>query len=276
LIWNCHDVLREDARRRFTFGITLDADELRLWFFSRTHNIVSEPLKFISDPDALVRLFLAIALASPEQLGYDTTMSYFLDDSGTVQFKLSLNDAVHVTKRLLSDNRSDVICGRATRVWEAYREDDPDRTPVVIKDLWTSLDSAEEGAQLLDLHAQLKALEAPGTPRPPSDYFLTVVAHGFVQTADGVDDHTVDVMLRGHAFKVASANHNARKHYRIVFSELGVPLQQLQGLSDVFQALADATRALSLLHRLGFVHRDVSAGNILLFNGKGKLTDLEY
>ncbi|KAJ7747916.1 hypothetical protein DFH07DRAFT_573529 [Mycena maculata] len=276
IIWNCHDVLREDPRRRFIFGITLDATEMRLWFFSRTHHVVSESVDFAKEPDSLIRLFLIIAFAMPEHLGYDATMSYFVDDSKTVQFRLSLNDVVYVTKRLLSDNRSNVICGRATRVWEAYREDDPDRTSVVIKDLWTSIDVVQEGVQLLELHERLRALGDPGTPRPPGDYFLTVLAHGFVKTTDGIDDHTVDVMMRAGTFPVDSANHSPRKHYRIVFKEVGVALDRLLSLSETFQALADATRALSLLHRLGFVHRDVSAGNILLVDGVGKLSDLEF
>ncbi|KAJ7604109.1 hypothetical protein DFH06DRAFT_1068755 [Mycena polygramma] len=276
LIWNCHDILREDARRRFTFGITMDADEMRIWFFSRTHNVVSTPFNATREPDTLIRLFIAIAFATPEQLGYDTTMSYVIDDFGSVQFKLALNGTTYITKQLLSDNRSDSICGRGTRVWDAYREDDPDRISVAIKDLWTSLNAVPEGTQLLDLHTGLRALSDPETSRPPGDYFLTVVSHGFVQTTDGVDDHTVDVMLRGHSFQVASADHSPRKHYRIVFKEVGVPLDRLRSMSEIFQALADATRALSLLHRLGFAHRDVSAGNILLYDGMGKLTDLEY
>ncbi|KAJ6511323.1 hypothetical protein C8R47DRAFT_730606 [Mycena vitilis] len=276
IIWNCHDILREDPRRRFTFGVTMDADEMRIWFFSRTHNVVSTPFDATGEPDILIRLFIAIAFATPEQLGYDTTMSHVIGESGSVQFKLALNGTTYITKRLLSDNRSDSICGRGTRVWEAYREDDPDRISVAIKDLWTSLNVVPEGTQLLDLHTQLRALSDPETSRPPGDYFLTVVSHGFVQTTDGVDDHTVDVMLRGHSFQVASADHSARKHYRIVFKEVGVPLDRLRSMSEIFQALADATRALALLHRLGFAHRDVSAGNILLYDGMGKLTDLEY
>lgn len=30
------------------------------------------------------------------------------------------------------------------------------------------------------------------------------------------------------------------------------------------------------MHDLGWVHRDISYGNVLIVNGKGKLTDLEY
>ncbi|KAJ6612789.1 hypothetical protein B0H10DRAFT_2051084 [Mycena sp. CBHHK59/15] len=293
LIGNCHDVLRQDARRRFTLGVTVVHNEMRVWFFSRTHHMVSESFNFATEPEILIRVLLSIAFASPEQLGYDTTMSYFIDDAGAAQYRISLSKATYITTKLLSDNRSDVICGRATRVWEAYREDDPDRVSVAIKDLWMSADIVQEGTQLLELHEKLHALPDPGTPRPPGDYFLTVLAHGFVPTSRGVDDDTFDVMMRGHSFPIEDADYGHRKHYRIIFQEVGVPVDSLTTLSDIMHALADATRGIStspvstlllftlspallLLHRLHLVHRDVSAGNIMLFNGVGKLSDLEY
>ena len=34
-------------------------------------------------------------------------------------------------------------------------------------------------------------------------------------------------------------------------------------------------RALQIMHIVGYVHRDVSAGNVLLWNGTGILSDLE-
>lgn len=30
------------------------------------------------------------------------------------------------------------------------------------------------------------------------------------------------------------------------------------------------------MHKSGWVHRDISAGNILIVDGSGRLTDLEY
>ncbi|KAJ7135388.1 hypothetical protein C8R43DRAFT_1132605 [Mycena crocata] len=273
LIWSCQDVLRDDPCRRFTYGVTLEDGNLRIWFFSRSDELVSSSFS-ISEVSTLIQLFLALAFATPEQLGYDTTMSHFIDEAGNPQLKLAVGETVYFTKRLLSDHRSDTTCGRTTRVWEAYREDDPNRTSVAIKDLWTSVDTLQEGVQLSELHERLRSLADPGTPHPPQHYFLTVLCHGYVPTSCGLDDHTLDVMSRGSTPPTGLPNH-PRKHYRIVFKEVGISLYKLQTLSEVMRALADATRALRLLHELGLVHRDVSPGNILVVNGTGKLSDLE-
>ncbi|KAJ7094058.1 hypothetical protein B0H15DRAFT_151423 [Mycena belliarum] len=275
LIWSCQDVLRDDPRRRFSYGVTLDGSELRIWFFSRSHELVTPPLNCLTETSRLIHLLLALTFASPEELGYDETMTQFIDDSDAVQYKIQVGTAVYITTKLLSDHRNNAVCGRTTRVWEAYREDDPERAPVALKDLWTSTGAIQEGDQLLDLHEKLKTLEDSATPHPPGQYFLTVLNHGFVQTSSGEDDHTVDIMTRGCSPPIGGDS-RARKHYRIVFKEVGTPVHNLERLSDVMRALADATQALRILYRLGLVHRDVSAGNILLVDGIGKLSDLEY
>ncbi|KAJ7291201.1 hypothetical protein C8J57DRAFT_1491705 [Mycena rebaudengoi] len=100
-------------------------------------------------------------------------MSYSIDGVGKVHYTLVLNDVRYIAKKLLLDNRSEDICGRATRVWEAYREDDLDRVSV-IKDLWTSVGVVQEGSQLLELHGRLRALADPGTPQHPTVQTITL------------------------------------------------------------------------------------------------------
>ncbi|KAJ6511308.1 hypothetical protein C8R47DRAFT_730009 [Mycena vitilis] len=275
LIWSCQDLLRDDPRRRFAYGVTLDDAQMRIWFFSRSEELVSCLFDCMTEVSALIQIFVRLAFATPEQFGYDTTMSRFIDDAGSPQMKITVAGTVYITKKLLSDQRADAVCGRITRVWEAYREGDPDRTSVALKDLWLSVDAVQEGSQLLELHEKLWCLADPATPHPPSEYFLTVLDHGFVSTSEGVDDHTLDVMTRGQV-PPTDLSHHPRKHYRIVFKEVGTPVHRLRTLSEMMRALADATRALSLLYQLGLVHRDVSPGNILFIDGQGKLTDLEY
>jgi hypothetical protein len=94
---------------------------------------------------------------------------------------------------------------------------------------------------------------------------------------------------------IKRSNFQPRRHDRTVFNEVGTPLHDLDNLSDLFRGLADATigkisvdfilnilltsdltLALEIMHRLKRVHRDVSTGNILLYQGVGRLSDLEF
>ncbi|KAK7019863.1 hypothetical protein R3P38DRAFT_3272612 [Favolaschia claudopus] len=272
LIWSCQDALSIDPSRRFSYGISVREESVRIWFFSRAHELVSSPINE-KPASNLVQLLLRLAFATTEQLGYDTTMSHLKDAAGSTRLKLTVGRSTYITKRLLSDRPQDGSCGRATRVWEAYREDDPHCTSVAVKDCWMSADAVQEGTQLKELHEKLQAISHPSLSRPPAHYFLSVVEHGFVPTSGGVDDDTL-LMTRGSTPRGVSPLR--LKHYRIVFNEVGTTLYNIPSLSDVMRALADATRALQLLYQLGLVHRDVSAGNIIVVDGVGKLTDLEF
>ncbi|KAG9020639.1 hypothetical protein FRB95_003837 [Tulasnella sp. JGI-2019a] len=68
-----------------------------------------------------------------------------------------------------------------------------------------------------------------------------------------------------------------RVHYRVVYSEVAQVFSQLTTIRDGYRAVAGASRALAALQLLGWVHRDLSMGNVYLSsNGAGKISDLEY
>ncbi|KAI9061254.1 hypothetical protein FKP32DRAFT_1594640 [Trametes sanguinea] len=67
-----------------------------------------------------------------------------------------------------------------------------------------------------------------------------------------------------------------RQRNFVVYKEVCSALHELDDLYDVVQALLDALLALQILFLVSWIHRDVSSGNILSFNGRGKLSDLEY
>ncbi|KAF9441182.1 hypothetical protein P691DRAFT_739850 [Macrolepiota fuliginosa MF-IS2] len=72
----------------------------------------------------------------------------------------------------------------------------------------------------------------------------------------------------------------ARKHYRLIYGQVGHSLNRATNLDNSFTAIVHAFIALILLYLARWVHRDVSVGNIILVvdeNGvRGKLSDLEY
>ncbi|KAF7776856.1 hypothetical protein Agabi119p4_5249 [Agaricus bisporus var. burnettii] len=72
-----------------------------------------------------------------------------------------------------------------------------------------------------------------------------------------------------------------KRQYRLVYSEVGEPLDCAKSLHTAFNAVLDTYVALVLMYLAGWMHRDISAGNIIMVERgsdlfKGKLSDLEY
>ncbi|KAF8548265.1 hypothetical protein OG21DRAFT_1423387 [Imleria badia] len=74
-----------------------------------------------------------------------------------------------------------------------------------------------------------------------------------------------------------------RVHARIVFDDVGTPLKDVPTLQDSLSCLYNVLHGLRYVHMAGWVHRDVSATNILRVEDKhvpdsftGKLMDFEY
>ncbi|KAJ8483038.1 hypothetical protein ONZ45_g14744 [Pleurotus djamor] len=73
-----------------------------------------------------------------------------------------------------------------------------------------------------------------------------------------------------------------RQHYRVVFKELCTTVGDLKTMGEVASVLEHAVIALRVMFCAGWVHRDISSGNVLAFNPagtmpwQGKVSDLEY
>ncbi|KAJ3575440.1 hypothetical protein NP233_g1092 [Leucocoprinus birnbaumii] len=72
-----------------------------------------------------------------------------------------------------------------------------------------------------------------------------------------------------------------KRQYRLIYGKVGHSLIKAKNISSSFIAIKDVFVALVLLYLAGWVHRDISAGNIILIKGKdgqihGQLSDLEY
>ncbi|KJA27032.1 hypothetical protein HYPSUDRAFT_198334 [Hypholoma sublateritium FD-334 SS-4] len=384
ILWSLHHIMHTDHRRRFTFGLTIENRNTRIWFCCRQIVIVSQPFDFSKDASKLIHLITSLAYATPTQLGYDPTMALKWRNNAwhyDIYVTTQLPDGTEYTQkyetyRVICDAANN-IRGRATRVYEANIVDpEGKRSPLraVIKDSWIDVGRAKEGDTLSQI------LE--GASPEEKSLFLTVLQHGVVQI-DGRDDSTQDLILDGQSFfsnketktneggnstrhrfmltKLPEKNedgsddsvHSAHElvyntplfplyhpersesndsksnqeapsapsssqrssatrassipppaptdalphktpyeakrpviyspkvHYRIAFQEVGVSLLSMAGsgrlrISHVLQAMLDVTLALKFMAKRGYVHRDVSAGNVLMYNGRAKLADLEF
>ncbi|KAF7776468.1 hypothetical protein Agabi119p4_4861 [Agaricus bisporus var. burnettii] len=72
-----------------------------------------------------------------------------------------------------------------------------------------------------------------------------------------------------------------KRQYRLIYSEVGESLDRAGSLDASFSAVLETYVALVLMYLAGWMHRDISVGNIIVVERgsdlfKGKLSDLEY
>ncbi|CCM03683.1 uncharacterized protein FIBRA_05827 [Fibroporia radiculosa] len=358
VIWGMRHSMREDPRRRFTFGLTIEDSETRLWYASRADVMVTEAFDFLKDYRSLVHLVLAFLSADFQDVGYDLTMAALLDDKGNAlldpdnkpRFDITVHaedgsETIFRTMRLISFIGTAALQGRGTRVWEARRVKAGKESgdPVVLKDCWVDSDRFREGTVMKMIRQSAANDEGR---KVLDDHLLTVACSGDVHVNSGVDDHTRDLMTKGKEISLKSGNFSLRvrsdkstqkttastsqsdrragtqkgsgrkessdmkrgsntapkgsaghhrdgepprqdnprryyqyhpkAHYRIVFEEVCNALYQETSLIPIFNYLSQTALVLKFLHAAGWVHRDLSTGNILIFDGKVKLADFEY
>lgn len=119
------------------------------------------------------------------------------------------------------------------------------------------------------------------------------------QTSTGRQSRTSDALAhQTHRIVQKPIVYSPKVHYRIAFKEKGKSLMEMADVGKlrtifVHRALRDITlgknlllfyslfvhcerTALKHMAKRGYVHRDVSAGNIIIYNGRAKLADLEF
>ncbi|KAI6111282.1 hypothetical protein F5141DRAFT_1113645 [Pisolithus sp. B1] len=223
-------------------------------------------------------------------------------------------DLVYQTTRVISDYSTDALSGRGTHVFEACLiflngTSVKDAKPVILKDSWRDGDWDCEDIILNQIFADLQNHKGPEQEEEARKYFLTVLTAGNVMVDGNINntDHVLhesdlppdhssywlpvdevpkqkpvrsgEGLTPTFPFIPCSAEHSKvphRTHSHLVFREVCQPLYELHTLDTVFAMLEDAHKALQFLHSVGWVHHDVSGGNVLRWDKLGKLADLEY
>ncbi|KAI0701055.1 hypothetical protein BC835DRAFT_295958 [Cytidiella melzeri] len=333
ILWSFNHIMREDPRRRFVVGYTIENTSMRLWFCSRTDIFVTEPFNFIEDHGTLSHFFLSLMYARSHELGYDTTMKPASDallraqnqwdisiqyekEGGGGRQETKSETVTFRTVKQLSGIGAETIRGRGTRVWRAQQLNNEHLEPekVVIKDYWVDDDRIREATirqKILDAAPSQKEREML------EQYLLTPLYSGDVEI-EGKKDKTHDLLRRGSAVPtglppfptthtsppkipdgtVSEDVHLApigtgtivvpripdpriryfhdKCHHRLVFKEDARTIEEVTSMGEVFHFAGQTMIAMTLLHRCGWAHRDISSGNILIVDGKLKLGDIEY
>ncbi|KAL5525385.1 hypothetical protein ACEPAF_9255 [Sanghuangporus sanghuang] len=308
IVSNIQLAMVRDPGRRFSFGITVENTSMRLWFCSRASPVVSKPFDFSKDFDLLFHVFLSLAFASKEELGWDPTVRPFTRRDGSRAYRIDVGDEIHETLEVISKNSADELVGHSTRVWIVRRQDAD--VPRVLKDVWIEEDQRPEHFIREMLLHDVEEKYGAEARQEVASHLLTPVAHCLVRVNDK-EDHTGNVMMRGYTptFKekyrvnvenLGKCNNDDmnpsaeigiedlrrgdlkdplnwynpmrrilhRKHYRIVFEEVAEPLRAVQNMADAFTVLGDNRVALKFIHGAGWVHRDLSVGNLYLYEGR--------
>ncbi|PAV16428.1 Pkinase domain-containing [Pyrrhoderma noxium] len=73
-----------------------------------------------------------------------------------------------------------------------------------------------------------------------------------------------------------------RYHYRIAYKEVAAPYDELRKTNAMIKVIIDAVKTLLYIHEAGWVHRDISVGNLYLYTDpvtrkkRGLIGDLEH
>ncbi|KAH8977385.1 hypothetical protein EDB86DRAFT_2817875 [Lactarius hatsudake] len=279
--------------RVFSFSVVLFGNTGRLLRWDRSGVIYTEPFNWSTEPDTLFEFLWRLNFLSDVKRGYDTTVTSIADDEAEAALsKLRTYQGLEnvakadLHKFLVRDDHtlngqikyyiapsavwdSESLFGRSTFGYIAY---DPEtRNLVYLKDFWrTDRDGIQkEGDVYRELHdAQVSNIarlglagDVPLLPecgRTDCPAVQRTMTQGFVKDwCPG--QPCVDPYV----------------HYRLVLETLGSPLNTFKSTRELCKVIRDAITAhTGAYERVGILHRDVSAGNILITeDGSGILID---
>ncbi|KAH9476740.1 hypothetical protein JR316_0010655 [Psilocybe cubensis] len=337
-------IMNDDVRRMFTFGITAEQRNVTLWYHGRSHSAASHTFDFTENPKLFIQVLIAFSFATEEELGYDPTVT--LEGDGNYTFKLpeslgSKDFRLFRTLEPLSLYRSNNITGRMARVYKVVEVSESGEVlgdPLVLKDVW--LDSSAETEKQIqeaifdDIERFWNSTDEPTELKMIKEahkqivddgsykkYFLQIVLDHIGRetkmTAEGgiaTQRLLVEPELPPHILRFGTENeesqflndqasvdthpiasqfpespvvprkYSPKRQYRVLFKEVCKTSGRLATLGEVVNVLLQILTPIQLLFCAGWVHRDISSGNILAFKknleSKGpwlaKLSDLEY
>ncbi|KAH9174765.1 hypothetical protein EDB89DRAFT_469874 [Lactarius sanguifluus] len=279
--------------RIFSFSVVLFGNTGRLLRWDRSGVIYTEPFNWSTRPDILLEFLWRLNFLSDVKRGCDTTVTSVADDEAEAALsKLRTYQGLEnvakadLHKFLVRDDHtpngqikyyiapsavwdSEALFGRSTFGYIAY---DPKTTNLVyLKDFWrTERDGIQkEGDVYRELHdAQVSNIAKLGlagdVPLLPECGRTDCPAVQRTMTQEFVKDWCpgrprVDLYV----------------HYRLVLETLGSPLHTFKSTRELCKVIRDAINAhTEAYERVQILHRDVSAGNILIAeDGSGILID---
>ncbi|KAN0129256.1 hypothetical protein V8E53_012955 [Lactarius tabidus] len=218
-------------------------------------------------------------------MGWDPSVELLQRAEGNL-YHIMVGDTQYKTLKVL--HGADCLLSRAARTFKVKQVGDNKDNIYVLKDLWLEEDRKPEHQIYEEIISDVGRLY-PEQADIVRQHLFTPVDYAFVEV-NGVRDNTKASMMHNKTLvssKVvqlpdtmryvrAPDKTRHRMHYRIVFKEYATPIHKVKKMGEVFAVLADLMELFRLFHGSGWVHRDISAGNVYLYEGHGVLGDLEF
>ena len=169
------------------------------------------------DLDILLHVFLSLAFAGRDELGWDPTMRPVLRSGGGCVYHIDVDGETYETRETLSSSSGEELLGHATRVWRVRRlgsdGSGSEDASFVLKDVWIKDDREPEHLLLERLLNDVEEKYGTEIRNKLTSHLLVPVAHCFVRV-NGEEDHTANVMMRGYL-------PTYKKKYRVNVEHLG-------------------------------------------------------
>ncbi|KAI0753140.1 hypothetical protein C8Q80DRAFT_1150239 [Daedaleopsis nitida] len=266
----------------------------RIVRWDRGGAIVTKKFNYTEEPGKLARFFWHFVHLSKAQRGHDTSVAHVLslsDDyrlmraradnprlKGDGDVKHAIGEhARHLFKESLKSNVpwyrirvggkqdgrdflvgaphfiSPGLVGRGTRGYVAIDCSDPQGPFVYLKDAWrVAHESIEQEGSIL---AYLNDEKTGKVERVP-----TLVCHGDVDEQKTVSQDA----WKMHHPDATDCPVKFHRHYRLVVKEVGLPMSQFESAEQLVYLLARCISAHGQAYKKGVIHRDISAGNVLI------------
>ncbi|EAU93390.2 other/FunK1 protein kinase [Coprinopsis cinerea okayama7 len=320
-------ILREQHDRRFVFGIVIFHRSLSLWYCDRSGLLgADQTVDIDKDPKTFVRIMASFATMNPERLGFDPAMKMLVPNRPptysyrlpfhelpkhrhSLRWEIVIEGEFYHTVEPLSVARSEIMCGRATLVWRAFRLSDYTNEPntedlklYIIKQSWRP---NVGGATELELYSRLgdfggrrkdpvchgEDVEGSNTQKDfrrgihtePAKDIVGKGSKGGAQQrtlSEPRDEHNLvhNTFSAKNPPKIAQ-EFMERVQCRLVIPVNGTAIKMFTSLKELVKVLLDAVKDYEwAYYQKGICHRDISIGNIVMeiLEREGSLIDFDH
>ncbi|RPD57718.1 hypothetical protein L226DRAFT_525038 [Lentinus tigrinus ALCF2SS1-7] len=289
-IMSCASAVFQSQHRKHQFSVVLFGEMARIVRWDRSGVVATEKFNYREEPSKLGRFFWRLCHMSAAQRGHDKTVEEVHTDSPEYKkvmlpraqtpivhkatgielgrharllfaeslrtakmcYKINMHDGQHERSFLVGAPHflSPELAGRGTRGYVAIDCSDPQGPFVYLKDAWrVDRDGLEPEGNVLQY------LNNEGVQGVP-----TLVCHGDIE-GQVTDSQEVWNMVHPDRQDCPLKTH---RHYRIVVKEVGLSMSRFRNARELVYLIRLCIEAHGRAYEKGVIHRDVSAGNVLI------------